>query len=113
MFGFWTCPFTGIPLHQGGLLYNTVSILDYVVLSSKMTAELERIRKKQSWLKQGTILEFAWKDRRKLRETSFRLSSVSAEIQSEHLPNTCIQDSDDIQVQGPIMQAQGTIIRMF
>jgi hypothetical protein len=46
----------------GGLLYNTISVLNYIVLNGKMADELERIRKKQSWLKQGTIPEFAWKD---------------------------------------------------
>jgi hypothetical protein len=78
-----------------------------------MADELERIRKKQSWLKQGTIPEFAWKDWRKLLETSIRLSSVSAGIQTEHLPSTCIQNSDDGQVQVPIMPAQDTNIRML
>jgi hypothetical protein len=51
-----------------------------------VTDELESFWKEAVWL--GAILPFAWRRWGKQRKTSVRITGVSAEIRTEHFPNT-------------------------
>jgi len=49
--------------------------------------ELERFGMKQLWANNNTILGFAHTDKTRLQETSFRITTATAKIQTGHLLN--------------------------
>jgi hypothetical protein len=61
-----------------------------VMVRLLVNKELGRMWKLWSWLNRGTVPAFAWRDWRKPRKASVKIASIPAEIQAEHLPNTCI-----------------------
>jgi hypothetical protein len=75
--------------------FKTVSVTQPVksrMVRWNINNELERIRKERSLPNSGIIPAFAWRDWRKLWKTSAMIIGVPAEIRTEYLPNTRLEN---------------------